>query len=67
VYSVIEFLSLLINVHTYEAYIWCTVHTNVGASYIKPEVVFDEADGRGIIDDHVMSENKKAVCRVHGA
>jgi len=38
-----------------------------GASYINPEVVFDEQDGRGIIDDHVMSENKKAVCRVHGA
>ena len=33
---------------------------------INPEVVFDEEDsGKGIIDDAVMDEKKKAVCRIH--
>ena len=41
-------------------------YASPGASFIKPEVVFDEQDGKGIIDDFVLSEKKKAVCRVHG-
>ena len=50
--------------NTTYTYVVCTC---VGASYINPEVVFDEEDGRGIIDDHMLSEKKKAVCRVHGS
>lgn len=35
---------------------------------IAPEVVFDEEDsGKGIIDDAVMNDKKKAVCRIHAS
>ena len=45
-------------------YFYCTF---VGeTARINPEVVFDEEDsGKGIIDDAVMDEKKKTVCRIH--
>ena len=44
-----------------------TVYLHTGeTARINPEVVFDEEDsGKGIIDDAIMEENKKAVCRIH--
>ena len=38
---------------------------NADTAHINPEVEFDEEDsGKGIIDDGVMEEKKKAVCRI---
>ena len=45
------------------------IHGCIGeeAARIKPEVVFDEEDGEGIICADVMDETKKAVCRIRAA
>ena len=45
------------------------IHALIGeeTARIKPEVEFDEEDGKGIIGDEVMDETKKAVCRIRAA
>ena len=53
----------------YSVTVYAYVHACIGeeTARIKPEVVFDEEDGKGIICDDVMDETKKAVCRIRAA
>ena len=59
--------SLLLNFYFCMVTLSSAVYWHTGeTARINPEVVFDEEDsGKGIIDDAVMDEKKKAVCRIH--